>query len=767
MRERFRFLRHWTFKRKLMLFSLFISTVPVIMLGIVSAYLSGKSIQEETDRNHQIILRQVQRQIDNILVGLDTLSLQLANDPAIARSMERGISMEKLETLEATLEMLESVRLYRSYNGSISNLSLIYEKYGQVYSSQHGVLKLSDFPYAELLKTEMVNTAGSFIIPPNTYAGQNEYLIMRPVSSDTSVRPIGRVVLHIKLSLIYEAFHSANLGAGRELVAIDGEGRIAISSNLEEIGTQLPQASDLYHYWKNPGTTIYRLNGEEHHLSLQQSSYNHWAYIAVTPLKETTAKSDQIRLLTGLIVCCIILLWMLIALLGSRKLYRPIHMLFARLSVGDRGKGDLKLLGDYIDNMVHNNTRLEDRWNEQLPNLKDNALLKLLRGDMSEREYDAIADPYSISLQGNCYYVCVLKIDDPIVYRRSFQAKDRTLVTYAFSRLVEEISREMESCEAVIPVPGQVVILFGAYGEDGDPRERMVELCDMIRCKVSGHFNVSITAAVSEGIPSITDIPHAYEQALQLLRNRPLLGHGITLTSESVEHPASIHEYTQSFIQSQKAIVASITNNQAELAGEYFVKMTDEASRYFVTSESMIGMLVFLLGDIEEAIRRKGYDLNAWLDDDLYRSLYAARDLHEAKDWFVGRLFPVIHQRLRQTATGESSDADKRHMLIEQVIAYIHEHFEKDLSLQQIADHFGCSSFQLSRLFKEYKQINFVEYLIRYRMEKAKEWLVHTDQSIKEITERLRYTTTQNFSRVFKQITGMPPGNYRSMHRNS
>ncbi|RAV17722.1 hypothetical protein DQG23_26735 [Paenibacillus contaminans] len=39
--------------------------------------------------------------------------------------------------------------------------------------------------------------------------------------------------------------------------------------------------------------------------------------------------------------------------------------------------------------------------------------------------------------------------------------------------------------------------------------------------------------------------------------------------------------------------------------------------------------------------------------------------------------------------------------------------------------------------------------------------------SIKEITERLRYASMQNFTRVFKQMTGVPPGKYRSDWRQS
>lgn len=206
-------------------------------------------------------------------------------------------------------------------------------------------------------------------------------------------------------------------------------------------------------------------------------------------------------------------------------------------------------------------------------------------------------------------------------------------------------------------------------------------------------------------------------------------------------------------------MAASIADLNIALAAEHFEQMMDELSSYFVTTESMLSMFVCLLGEIEEVLHGKGFKLS----EEMYVQLFSARDVSEAAEWFLNGLFPHLSQWVNQR---EQDHAVQQHLFIEHVTEYIHAHFDQDISLQQIAEHFDCSPYQLSRLFKEYKNMTFVEYVIRYRMEKAKEWLVHTDLSIKEISSRLRYASTQNFTRVFKQITGMPPGNYRNLHRS-
>ncbi|UNK17862.1 helix-turn-helix transcriptional regulator [Paenibacillus sp. N3/727] len=74
----------------------------------------------------------------------------------------------------------------------------------------------------------------------------------------------------------------------------------------------------------------------------------------------------------------------------------------------------------------------------------------------------------------------------------------------------------------------------------------------------------------------------------------------------------------------------------------------------------------------------------------------------------------------------------------------------------------GIPPSQLSQMFKEELGITFSDYLILYRMDKAKELLQNTDLKIFEIAERLRYQNSQNFIRTFKKAHGMTPGDYRA-----
>src|SRR5690606_399483 len=99
--------------------------------------------------------------------------------------------------------------------------------------------------------------------------------------------------------------------------------------------------------------------------------------------------------------------------------------------------------------------------------------------------------------------------------------------------------------------------------------------------------------------------------------------------------------------------------------------------------------------------------------------------------------------------------------LIQQATLYVQMHYNRDLSLQMLADLYGVTPSKLSRMFKLRTGVGFGDYVTAYRMETAMNWLRTQDMSIGKIAEQLRYTAVQSFNRAFRQHTGMSPSEYR------
>jgi AraC-like DNA-binding protein len=93
---------------------------------------------------------------------------------------------------------------------------------------------------------------------------------------------------------------------------------------------------------------------------------------------------------------------------------------------------------------------------------------------------------------------------------------------------------------------------------------------------------------------------------------------------------------------------------------------------------------------------------------------------------------------------------------------YIEENYWTDISLDVLARLTHLNSYYFCHLFKQETGLSPVQYLIRYRIEVAKQYLMNTGQSVSDISELVGYKSETYFHNIFKKTTGMPPGQFRS-----
>ncbi|MEF3312220.1 helix-turn-helix domain-containing protein [Paenibacillus sp. GYB004] len=100
-----------------------------------------------------------------------------------------------------------------------------------------------------------------------------------------------------------------------------------------------------------------------------------------------------------------------------------------------------------------------------------------------------------------------------------------------------------------------------------------------------------------------------------------------------------------------------------------------------------------------------------------------------------------------------------------QIEAYLNRHYDRQLTLQDVADRFYLSREYISRKFKQHFGENLVEYLCRIRMDKARALLANPQLKITEIARMVGYPDEKYFSKVFKKQTGMSPNAFRKMSK--
>jgi len=115
---------------------------------------------------------------------------------------------------------------------------------------------------------------------------------------------------------------------------------------------------------------------------------------------------------------------------------------------------------------------------------------------------------------------------------------------------------------------------------------------------------------------------------------------------------------------------------------------------------------------------------------------------------------------------GEKNDDEStvNSLIVRKAINYIKEYYSDKISLEEIADGMNITPEYLSRLFTKELRKSFSDHLKEFRIEKAKELLTNKKMKIYEIAEKVGYSDSKYFCKVFKEYTGMAPKEYMKFY---
>jgi two-component system response regulator YesN len=101
--------------------------------------------------------------------------------------------------------------------------------------------------------------------------------------------------------------------------------------------------------------------------------------------------------------------------------------------------------------------------------------------------------------------------------------------------------------------------------------------------------------------------------------------------------------------------------------------------------------------------------------------------------------------------------------VVEKAKRYMEGNFMKEITLEELSQHVSMSTFYFSRIFSKTEGMNFRDYIIKIRMEKAKNLLQQGNKSIKEVALEVGYADQNYFSKAFKKYTSVSPKEYSNL----
>ncbi len=128
--------------------------------------------------------------------------------------------------------------------------------------------------------------------------------------------------------------------------------------------------------------------------------------------------------------------------------------------------------------------------------------------------------------------------------------------------------------------------------------------------------------------------------------------------------------------------------------------------------------------------------------------------LHSLCEWFVGS----IEQLCERITEGKASR--DRH-LVEHAVRVMHAGYAEGMDLSTVSSRMGISANRLGTLFFQHTGTHFSEALTRFRMKKAEDLLINTEDTLFDIAGKVGFSSASYFCTVFRKFHGISPSEYK------
>jgi len=358
------------------------------------------------------------------------------------------------------------------------------------------------------------------------------------------------------------------------------------------------------------------------------------------------------------------------------------------------------------------------------------------------------ASQLGISLQSKYYIPIVVSID-----RMSTLANSRKMNDYTISFAVENIMQDiLGSSQSTIFQYSyrQWVILFCC---DDPVKEQQPIYYSMQQCisAIQKYLKISVSCIQGQEVLNPKEIQHVLKPMLKNPEYRFYL-------SESKIHRFEMIEFSEEDIYSEYSQFFSEVNNnialnQPEELCNQITEWTKSVRNKKYHPSDVKEMMLQLLLDLQMKTKMTLQFQPDSTKNKLYDVVNSIETLDHLKDWIVDYLCDVTKQLSLLVVSSTRMEVIKAQQ-------FVIQHVREKITLEEMANHLNLNSSYFSRLFKRETNQNFIEYVNRVKLEKAKELLQQSNKPVEEISDYLGYANKSYFIKLFKREMGIKPSEY-------
>ncbi|MDF2716281.1 MAG: hypothetical protein K0R28_3206 [Paenibacillus sp.] len=536
-------------------------------------------------------------------------------------------------------------------------------------------------------------------------------------------------------------FRSYSLSGGDLFQLLDRSGVLLYSSDpLQQtggtIGTPVALAEPSSFFAGN-GNYVFGRGGKTTGLT----------YVNIVPNADISAQISRLNAVLYAMLTLSVLSCLALSVLLSIKFKQPIQKLvhsLQRMNPNIQLRStitEFKLIGDRLQHMIVSADTIREDLHRKTKMLEKYGYLDLVkRINVNHKDVHSLVDTSRSS------FFVLFQIERTPRFRE-LGIEEQGLTTY----IVEYINLSMQQ-----QFPGSVTaqsekdIVFSiVFAEEDDSAglnallARMKQVFD----RDSGFYYLTIAA--NPALRSANEFTAAYEDGMDLLRQRRLNGETQIITRKSeVRHdilfsPSEEREF-DSHLQSGSAAGA------IELARRIMQRLHRNDATSWQYRQFAYAVVTKLL----MALTAHKIDAGEWSGE---RPLY-----EQLKDFItVEECALFLETRIGRTAEWIADKSSEKDPILDYVRSYVEKHYGEDIQQETVAGKLNISSGYMCNYIKSRSGETFTDLLNEVRVSKAKQFLEGTDCKIHEVAARVGYRNANSFTRMFRKLTGLTPLEYR------
>lgn len=778
-----RLIRFISGSRKLFIIILAFFLLPMILMSVTNLIIVKNDIQTIAGQTNYDLLRQNASAVDQILSLVKNNISRLMFEEKVRSFFAMRVSPETFNeystlgniynimqyTIESSDGYIKSIYMYNEHN------NILYRSFGAI--DYHSELK-NEISYQRLLETDLeyLYTKEQTSI----FAFSQKHSVFAIKTIFRNYARCGIIAVELDTERFAQLFKSLQTSDSGQFVVTDSLFQpVFLETPLVEATALNDAQLNDTESWNGP--VILAHKGKEYLTNVVDLKQNTWKCLWILPTADLASSAMTVLRRMLLIYFVFAFILMVISYMFAKGIYNPFE-LFYEILTGQKSnnkkltrffmhdtfiskinyelismKNSLKEVTEQKAEFLIENTELKMRLDENQQQLNDYLVFKIINEEpLNDQELKILADMCNASYNA-CFVIASIYFD-PCPQEECLEGNlgeiSQSLSDQLFCHLKNSmlIWKGLINMHALYAMKNRIVVLIESENMEiwkANGAEKALTFFKSLVQDFKFQYEIDTAVAISDPYMGFHSITKCYSSVESKMKYRFLMGRSCVIYDICIK---------ELVIPAQQNYDRGIYNSLSAGLVKETIALVCSFQEYLKHSKADAGLCLFYFKSTVNTILQ--YLLESNGKRDKIAQLYDVMVDFERRFLCVEQVTEFLCDFLNDLSDNKS--IDNMHIVAGQALKIIHEEYQRDISLQEVAERTHVSASYLSRIFKAAYQTNFKEYLISHKMKKAKELLINQQMSIHSVAIHVGYHDPKQFARIFKKYSSLTPIQYQN-----